>query len=448
MGIAGVASTCLIALRDVPRFASRALLAMFIVSALGVAGIVEAEREAAGVSVGAAVLDVARHGCDREDRCAGGGRGRDCGCQRCSAAPARTHRPSPSQASVQRHRCGSTLPRATRARRRRLSSILLPSGRTSSQPGCGSAACWCWSWRFADSRPRSKGRAVRRFSTTAGIAIVVVALTGTFRAIIEVGSIGQLFGTAFGVLVLVKVALFVVLAALGAINRYGNVPRASRVLPRFAQGGVDRARHRHRGGAGRRRARERRAASRIRRAATTAKATQLVVTGSDFATTVKVRLAVSPGTAGFQQLRSSRHRLRHGCAGATQRRCSSSSRSRLRPQLGQSTLTLKRQPDGTFAARGGNLAIAGIWEVAVIIENASNSAEVHLQLINDQPGADRHGNALCGAADAVLDPAPERLAGAGLHRPRQGRRRRVSCHLLHKLERDQRDSHRDGRPSA
>ena len=75
-----------------------------------------------------------------------------------------------------------------------------------------------------------KGAAVRRFSTTAGIAIVVVAVTGTFRAVIEIGSIGQLFGSAFGVLVLVKVALFLLLAGLGAVNRYGNVPRASTVL--------------------------------------------------------------------------------------------------------------------------------------------------------------------------------------------------------------------------
>ena len=57
----------------------------------------------------------------------------------------------------------------------------------------------------------------------------------------------------------------------------------------------------------------------------------------------------------------------------------------LRPQLGQSTLTLKRQSDGTFAARGGNLAIAGIWEVAVIIENAERSTEVHLQLTTITP---------------------------------------------------------------
>jgi hypothetical protein len=52
----------------------------------------------------------------------------------------------------------------------------------------------------------------------------------------------------------------------------------------------------------------------------------------------------------------------------------------LRPQLGQSTLTLRRQSDGSFAARGGNLSIAGIWAVAVIIENGQRSTEVHLRV--------------------------------------------------------------------
>ena len=230
----------------------------------------------------------------------------------------------------------------------------------------------------------TKGRAVRRFSTTAGIAIIVVALTGTFRAVIEVGSIGQLFGTAFGILVLVKVTLFVVLAALGAINRYGNVPRASRVLR------------------GLRRVASTElvigtavvlvAAALVNVAppvasaapATTAKATQLVVTGSDFATTVKVRLTVSPGTAGFNTFDL---RVTDYDTGALVRAASVQLEftQPLRPQLGQSTLTLERQSDGTFAARGGNLAIAGIWEVAAIIENASNSTEVHLQVITGGP---------------------------------------------------------------
>ncbi len=229
-----------------------------------------------------------------------------------------------------------------------------------------------------------KGRAVRRFSTTAGVAIVVVALTGTFRAVIEVGSIGQLFSTAFGVLILVKVGLFLVLAALGAINRFGNVPHASRALRGL-----------------------RRVASTevvigtavvlaaaalvnvappVASAAATAtvQATQLVVSGSDFATTVKVRLTVSPGTAGFNDFTV---RVTDYNTGATVHASSVQLEftQPLRPQLGQSTLTLKRRSDGTFAARGGNLAVAGIWEVAAIIENADSSTEVHLQLTTITP---------------------------------------------------------------
>ena len=144
-----------------------------------------------------------------------------------------------------------------------------------------------------------KGRAVRRFSTIAGVAIVLVALTGTFRAVIEIGSIGQLFATAFGVLVIVKVALFLVLAALGAINRYRNVPRAAGVLRGLRRVGSTEVVI----GA----AVVLVAAALVNvappvastAAASTARSSQLVVTGSDFATTVKVRLAVSPGTAGF-----------------------------------------------------------------------------------------------------------------------------------------------------
>ena len=263
-----------------------------------------------------------------------------------------------------------------------------------------------------------KGRAVRRFSTTAGIAIVVVALTGTFRAVIEIGSIGQLFGTAFGVLVLVKVALFVVLAGLGAINRFGNVPRASTVLRGLRRVGSTEVVI----GA----AVVLVAAALVNVApplastalATTEQASQLVVTGSDFATTVKVRLTVSPGTAGFNKFTL---RVTDYDTGATVHASSVQLEftQPLRPQLGESTLTLKRQPDGSFAARGGNLAIAGIWEVAVIIENASRSTEVHLQLTTITPGADRHRHAVQRTADAVLDPAPERLARAGLHRSGQ-----------------------------
>ena len=109
-----------------------------------------------------------------------------------------------------------------------------------------------------------------------------------------------------------------------------------------------------------------------------------MVSGSDFATTVKVRLTVSPGTAGFNEFTL---RVTDYDSGAIVHASSVQLEftQPLRPQLGESTLTLKRQPNGTFAARGGNLAVAGIWEVAAIIENADSSTEVHLQLTTITP---------------------------------------------------------------
>ena len=267
-----------------------------------------------------------------------------------------------------------------------------------------------------------KGRAVRRFSTTAGVAIVIVALTGTFRAVIEIGSVGQLFGTAFGILVLVKVALFVVLACLGAINRFGNVPRAPAVLRGLRRVGSTEVVI----GA----AVVLVAAALVNVAppvasaaiATTAQASQLVVNGSDFATTVKVRLTVSPGTAGFNNFTL---RVTDYDSGATVHASSVQLEftNPLRPQLGESTLTLKRQSNGTYSARGGNLAIAGIWEVAAIIENGETSTEVHLQLTTITPAPIVTVTQVQRVADAVLDPAAGWSARAGVHRSRQGGRR-------------------------
>jgi putative copper export protein len=230
----------------------------------------------------------------------------------------------------------------------------------------------------------ARGQMVRRFSTTAGVAIVVVALTGTFRAVIEVGSIHQLFGTAFGVLILIKVGLFIALACLGALNRFGNVPGASTRLRGLRLIGSTEVVI---------------GATVVLVAATlvnvappvasaaSAEVTQagrLVVAGSDFATTVRVRLTVSPGTTGFNNFNL---RVTDYDTGATVRASSVLLQftQPLRPQLGESTLTLMRQSDGSFAARGGNLSISGIWEVAVVIENAQRSTEVHLQLATLTP---------------------------------------------------------------
>ncbi|MGH9282093.1 MAG: copper resistance protein CopC, partial [Acidimicrobiales bacterium] len=75
-----------------------------------------------------------------------------------------------------------------------------------------------------------RGRAVRRFSFVAGIALAVVAATGVIRAVQGIGSWSRLPSTSYGRLVLLKAGLLGLLAVLGAINRYRHVPRADTSL--------------------------------------------------------------------------------------------------------------------------------------------------------------------------------------------------------------------------
>jgi copper transport protein len=230
--------------------------------------------------------------------------------------------------------------------------------------------------------PDGQTHTIRRLSTLAGVGLAVVAATGVFRAVIEVQTWGSLVSTAFGALVLLKAGLLIILASLGALNRFGNIPRLPRALHRLrrvvstealvALGAVTVA-----------------AAlvnvappAEYAAAAATiaAQPTDLVVGGSDYATTVKVRLTVTPGTSGFNTFTL---RVADYTTGALIRtgQVILQFTQPFRPTLGSSSLTLTRQPDGTYAARGGNLSLSGIWEVAAIIENGAQSTEVHLQLI-------------------------------------------------------------------
>jgi copper transport protein len=377
MGIVGVASTCLIALRSVPRFAPRAMAVMLAAAAIGVAGVVEAEREAAGVgwsslfstSLGATVIErliaLVVTGIGVGMAFANSHTVGRVGVLLAGAGAAAS-----MWVDVAASHAGAQAPVAV--------NLLVQWAHIVA------AAIWIGGLLVLLLAVRGqpsdiKGRAVRRFSTTAGIAIAVVALTGIFRAVIEVGSFGQLFGTAFGILVLVKVVLFLMLAGLGAINRWVNVAGSSTVLR------------------GLRRVASTEivigalvvvvAAALVNVAppvasastATVAAANRLVVTGSDYATTVTTRLTVSPGTAGFNNFTLAVTDYDTGApvhASAVELEFTQP----LRPQLGQSTLTLHRQSNGSFTARGGNLSIAGIWEVVVIIENGDSSTEVHLQV--------------------------------------------------------------------
>jgi putative copper export protein len=72
--------------------------------------------------------------------------------------------------------------------------------------------------------------AVRRFSTSAGLGIGLVAVTGLLRAIQELGPLSNLLTTDFGRLLVAKSVLLVALAGLGAGQRLVGVPAAPRRL--------------------------------------------------------------------------------------------------------------------------------------------------------------------------------------------------------------------------
>lgn len=231
--------------------------------------------------------------------------------------------------------------------------------------------------------PGVAARAVRRFSFVAGFALVAVGVTGALRAIDEVGALSRLWSTLFGGLVLVKVAFFLGLTGLGAINRYRNVPRAEWSLSGLRRVG-----------------RLEIAAAAVviavasvltalpppsyASAVVAAPAPQVLVDGQDPGTTVKVRLIIAPGYPGSNHFTvsardydtaspvlASRVALRFAFPG--------------RPNVGESTLELKAIGNGTYTATAPNLSLAGRWSVTVVVERGLNSAEVPLVVTTAAP---------------------------------------------------------------
>jgi nitrogen fixation protein FixH len=226
--------------------------------------------------------------------------------------------------------------------------------------------------------------AVRRFSTLAGIALGLVALTGAQRAISEVGlaAWGRLFHTSFGVTLLLKGGLFAGLVALGARNRYVNVPRVSRDTTRFpslrrsvgaevliAAGilGVTGV------------------LTQLPPPATVAASQQMkappqvVAAGSDFATTVRVRLIITPGSVGPNRFEARVTDYDTGRpVAATGVRLMFSLPGR--PEIGTPQIDLKPAGPGAWAGQGTVLSMEGRWEVTVLVQEASGAVTVPLQV--------------------------------------------------------------------
>lgn len=215
----------------------------------------------------------------------------------------------------------------------------------------------------------------RRFSTVAGVTLVLVAATGIARAVDLVGSWRALLDTDSGRLVLVKAVLLLALAGLGAVNRYRSVP----ALPRTA------GRLRLVGGTELAVAALVLAVTGVLTGLAPARlveesvqaAAPLVVSGADFATSVRVRLEISPGGIGPNRFRA---RVTDYDTGRPIRsgRVSLRFSDTDRPDIGTSTLALARTADGDFAADGTNLSLDGAWTVTALVEQETTAVEVRL----------------------------------------------------------------------
>jgi putative copper resistance protein D len=75
------------------------------------------------------------------------------------------------------------------------------------------------------SQPHSAAAITRRFSSLATISVLILLPTGIVNGWMIVGSVDALFATPYGQLLLAKIALFLLMLAFAAVNRFVLAPR-------------------------------------------------------------------------------------------------------------------------------------------------------------------------------------------------------------------------------
>jgi copper transport protein len=214
---------------------------------------------------------------------------------------------------------------------------------------------------------------VRRFSTVAGILLVLVIATGATRAIQGVGAWDRLLTTPYGLLVLVKIGLVVPLVILAWFNRYRSVPEAAQTLQGLRRFGAWEV-----GVAAMALAVTAVLTEQAPANVPVAEAGAVVATGSDFATSVRARLEVSPGFPGLNRFTLALRDYDTGYPVVADR-ITLRFRSAGRPDLAPSTIAMTHQRrDETYHAQGPNLSLDGKWIVVAVVERGVNSVEVPL----------------------------------------------------------------------
>jgi copper transport protein len=226
---------------------------------------------------------------------------------------------------------------------------------------------------------------VVRYSRLAGISLAVVVLTGVARTVDELGGWGRLADSGFGRALDLKLVLFAGLVALGALSRY-------RIVPLFRAGARRRATARLRRSVG---AELGLAAAVLAAAALLSQLAPgvpsgsgtarpgpsappvLRATGSDWATTVKVSLTVTPGAAGPNRFTAVVADFDTGGALPVDR-VELAGTPLSHPDLGTARLELTEAPDGRWLGQGRLLSLAGRWNLTTTIQQAGGGVVVPL----------------------------------------------------------------------
>jgi len=224
------------------------------------------------------------------------------------------------------------------------------------------------------------GQQVRRFSRLAGYALAAVLFTGVLRAMEVTGGLSaflHLFRTSYGTTLAIKIAVVALLIALGAFNRYRSIPRMDdrpglirRVMAIELVGalGVFALTGTLTG-----------LPPQPPPATSPAPTQHITLSGSDFATTMNVRLVVTPGTPGPNGFEVS---VTDFDSGAPLLADDVSLRFEPvgQPGVGDSTLDLVSHGD-PWHGIGTQLSLEGVWTVTVVVQTSSAGTEIPLTLV-------------------------------------------------------------------
>ena len=214
-------------------------------------------------------------------------------------------------------------------------------------------------------------------SLVAAGALIVAGVTGALRAAGEVAAWSILISTSFGTLVLLKTALFLVLALLGAFARHltyrsaaGRVVLLDLVVAAEVAAATGAL-----------------AVTAYltglpvpRASGATSAAPAIVAAGADYATSVRLRLLVAPALPGTNHFAAEitdydSHRP------VTHARVMLRFMMEERPDIGPSRLALAEGPGGVYQAEGTNLTFYGRWSIAATIESPTHAVEVLLHVV-------------------------------------------------------------------